>query len=376
MEPIHTKMKANINLRIITIITAATIGSGMFAIPYIIQTAGWFVTLAYFVALGAVISLAHILYLRTLDAVHEKERLLGLARHYFGISGFWIGFFAIVLGFLLSLVAYLVLGAQFIHVISPHISLLTATFMFWLIIIAITFWSGSRAASLEMVGVALITCAIIFTFASGHPLGAFTFTPIVNARNILLPFGAVIFSLAGWTSVEQVYEIRRRKEHPGGALHLFIFGAAFAGALYWLFALGVLGSSQNVAIDTISGVGGWPIWKKDILAAIGLLAISVVSIPLVRELRGALEKDLHWNSFVSRLVIVGVPLIVVLSGFNNFLIIIGLAGGIFISTEYLLIIAVGRRVLSISAREKILLDGLAIIFVCAAVYEIITFVVK
>ena len=364
------------SLRIIAVITAATIGSGMFAIPYIIQTAGWAITLGYFIALGAVVSLAHILYLRTLATVQEKERLLGLAQRYFGISGFWLGFFAIVLGFLLSLVAYLVLGTQFIRIIIPDVSPGIALFLFWIIIAAVTFWSGGRTAKLETVGVALITCAILFAFISGHPFGAFIFAPIANAQNALLPFGAVIFSLAGWTSVEQVYEIRKKTAHSNGALRLFILGAAFAAVLYWLFALGILGSSPHVSMDTISGTGGWPLWKRDILAVIGLLAISIVSIPLIRELRGTLEKDLRWNRLFSQLVIVSVPLITVLSGFNNFLIIVGLAGGVFISTEYLLIIAVGRRTLSLSCREKIILDILDAVFICAAIYEIITFVVK
>ena len=368
--------KSNTNLHIVIIVAAATIGSGMFAIPYVIQTAGWLITLGYFVALGAVVSLAHILYLRTLGAVQEKERLLGLARRYFGISVFWTGFFSIVLGFLLSLVAYLVLGTQFIHIIIPGISLNISLFLFWTVIVAVTFWSGGRATKLETAGIVLITCAIFFAFISGRPFDAFLFTPMANIKNALLPFGAVIFALAGWTSVEQVYEIRKKAAYSNGALHLFILGVAFASILYWLFALGILGSSPHVAMDTISGTGEWPLWKRDILALIGLLAISIVSIPLVRELRGALEKDLRWNKLFSQLVIVGVPLIVVLSGFNNFLIIVGLAGGVFISMEYLLIIAVGRKTLLLSRREKILLDILAIIFICAAAYEIITFVVK
>ena len=104
--------------------------------------------------------------------------------------------------------------------------------------------------------------------------------------------------------------------------------------------------------------------------------MGIVSIPLAREIRGALEKDLGWNGFISRLMIVGIPFIIVLSGFNNFLVIVGLAGGVFISTQYLLIIAVGRRTLQLSRREKTLLDILTVIFVCAAVYEIVAFIVK
>jgi len=99
-------------------------------------------------------------------------------------------------------------------------------------------------------------------------------------------------------------------------------------------------------------------------------------LPLAREIRGALEKDLRWNSIVSRGAIIFLPLIAVLSGFNNFLIIVSLAGGVFIGTQYLLIISVGRRALDLSSREKILLDMLSVIFICAAIYSIYTFIVR
>jgi hypothetical protein len=132
----------------------------------------------------------------------------------------------------------------------------------------------------------------------------------------------------------------------------------------------------HVAMDTVSSIGSWPFWKKDIIAVTGLLAMLVVSIPLSREIRGALEKDLRWNSVVSRFVIITIPLLVVLSGFNNFLLIVGLAGGVFISTQYLFIVGVGRQTLQLSKREKILLDFLAAIFICAVIYEIVLFVVK
>jgi hypothetical protein len=368
--------KKSVRFRIIIIVAAATIGSGVFALPYVIQQSGWLFSLGYFIAIVAVVSLAHILYLKTLETVNEKERLLGLAQKYFGSAGFWAGFIAIVIGLLLSFIAYLVLGTQFVQIIIPGIPTLLARTVFWLAIAILIFKSEGRVAGLETAGVALIFCAILFIFILGHPLRAFTNTPLVDPKNLFLPFGAVLFSLAGWTSVEQVYEIKKRAGGKINTFTLFVFGAALAAVLYWLFALGILGTVPHAAIDTISGTTGWPLWKKDILAAIGLLAMGIVSIPLAREIRGALEKDLGWNGFISRLMIVGIPFIIVLSGFNNFLVIVGLAGGVFISTQYLLIIAVGRRTLQLSRREKTLLDILTVIFVCAAVYEIVAFIVK
>ena len=378
---------SNKHLTIAAIVAAATIGEGVFAVPYMIQASGWLVSLGYFVAVIAIVSVAHILYLRTLAATEEKERLLGLVRQYFGGAGFWTGFVAVVIGLMLSFVAYLVLGSQFLQILFPGMAPGAALAIFWFLLALLVWGSEGKIAWFEGVGIALVSFAILFIFFSGHPAVALASIPaaVPGVANFFLPFGVVIFALAGWTCVEPVYELAYRKdekvvgERPlalPGAFWLFAFGTAFAGLLYWLFAAGVIGTTgAQITTDTVSGIASWPIWRKDILAAVGLLSVCVVSVPIAREIRGAMEKDLGWNSIVSRAIIVLLPLAAVLSGFNNFLAIVGLAGGVFISTQYLLIISVGRRTLALARREKVLLDIVAIVFIFAAVYEIWHFVV-
>jgi hypothetical protein len=385
------------HLTIAAIVAAATIGEGVFAVPYIIQQSGWLVALGYFVAVIAIVSVAHILYLRTLAATREKQRLLGLAREYFGAPGFWVGFVAIVIGLMIGFVAYLVLGAQFLQILFPGIAPGIALAIFWALLAILVWGSEGRIAWFEGVGIALVSFAILFIFFSGHPGAVFSAIPfaVPGIANFFLPFGVVIFALAGWTCVEPVYELAYRNDNKDdktdggaksngtgerplalpGAFWLFALGTAFAGLLYWLFAAGVIGTVPHVTTDTVSGIASWPLWRKDILAAVGLLSVCVVSVPISREIRGAMEKDLGWSPHISRSVIIFLPLAAVLLGFNNFLAIVGLAGGVFISTQYLLIISVGRRTLALARREKFLLDVVAFVFVCAAVYEIWHFVV-
>ena len=377
-------------LTIVAVVAAATIGEGVFAIPYVIVTAGWGIALGYFAAIAAIVSAAHVLYLRTLAAGGEKRRLLGLVRDHFGEAGFWTGFVAVVGGILLGFTAYLVLGARFIHILFPALPASASFALFWLILSLIVWMSEGRIAGLEAAGVTLVLAAIVFVFVSGDPAAAFAAVPVAVPDQFFLPFGAILFSFAGWTSVEQVYELIHRdgaapaaaKDGNGngdkdevGAFWLFAAGTAFVGMLYWLFAAGVIGTMPHVAADTISGIGAWPAWRRDLLALVGLFSIAVVSFPLARELRSAMEKDLRWNPLLSRTLIVLLPLAAVLLGFKNFLSIIGLAGGFFIAMQYLLIIFVGRKALALSRRERILLDAAAIIFCAAAVYEIWYFIV-
>jgi hypothetical protein len=367
-------------LIIAAIVAAATIGEGVFALPYVIQRSGWVLAMAYFIAIAAIVSLAHVIYLRTLGAVHEKERLLGLAKKYFGGAGFWIGFLAIVIGLLLGFVAYLVLGTQFLRILFPGLPASAAFAAFWFLLACLIWASEGKIAGVEAIGVALVSFAVLFIYISGNAGAAFGNMPLAVPENFFLPFGAVLFALAGWTCVEQVYELARPRIKDGkelaGIFTVFIAGTAFAGLLYWLFALGVIGTTAQVTMDTVSGIAAWPLWRKDLLAVVGIASIAVVSLPLAREIRGALEKDLAWNSIASRAAIILVPLVAALSGFTNLLVIVSVAGGVFISTQYLLIISVGRRTLALTLREKILLDVVAGVFVCAAVYSIYSFVVR
>jgi hypothetical protein len=174
-----------------------------------------------------------------------------------------------------------------------------------------------------------------------------------------------------------VYESLRgaaaRKKIPWG---LLAAGTIGAGALYIMFALGIIGSAPRITADTVSGLAAWPTWKKDIIVLLGLSAIVTCSMPISHEIRNALEKDLGWNRVASGVIVVGLPLAAILLGFTNFLAIVALAGGLFISTQYFLMIAVARRALTLPPAVESLLDIAAAIFILAAVYEVLTFVVK
>jgi hypothetical protein len=142
-----------------------------------------------------------------------------------------------------------------------------------------------------------------------------------------------------------------------------------------MFAAGILGSSSIITPDTASGLAAWPFWKKELLAIMGLVAVGTVYIPISREIRNSLEKDLHWNTIISRGTIIFLPPILIALGLNDFLAVVGLVGGLFLSTQYLLIVSVGRRALTLGPVKKFFLDLAALIFILAAVYAVYHFVV-
>jgi len=367
--------------KISAIIIAATIGDGIFALPFVFSQAGWLLSGFYLVFLAVLIIGTQAAYLKTLEQVGEKERLLGLARKYLGDGGFWVGFVAIVAGLLLGFIIFLILGAQFLQLLVPALPYLPALAIIWVILAVPALLSNRRVVPLEIGSVMLVACLIVFVFLSSRSATALPAVlqtlPAVNPQNFFLPFGVILFSLAGWTGIEPVYESLRdvgaRKRIPWGLLSAGTVGAV---VLYLMFALGIIGSAPRITADTVSGLAAWPTWKKDLIALLGLSAIITCSMPISHEIRNALEKDLGWNRTGAGFVVVGLPLVAVLLGFTNFLMIVALAGGLFISTQYFLMIAIGRRALKLPSAVNALLDVAGIIFICAAVYEVLTFIVK
>ena len=361
---------------IAALVAAATVGDGVFALPYIFYHAGWLLSLCYLVVLSAIVIMAHNVYLSTLEKVGGKERLLGLSRKYFGNGGFWIGFFAIIIGLLLTLVAYLVLGTQFIHLALPVVRERYTFILFWALISAPIFLDDASVLELETVGIVCTAAIILLIFITAMPHVTFVGAPAVNWKDIFLPFGAVLFSLAGWTSIEPAYETRKRSKITSSSWKALASGTLLAALLYALFSAGILGSTSIITPDTASGLVAWPFWKKEVLAIMGLIAVATVYLPISREIRNSLERDMKWNKFASRAMIVFLPPLLILAGFNNFLIIVGLVGGLFLSTQYLLMVSVGRRALKLSSVQKFFMDLVAILFIAAAVYSIYAFIVR
>jgi amino acid permease len=362
--------------KIAGLVAAATVGDGIFALPYIFAQAGWLLCLFYLVALAGLVILAHSVYLATLEKVGEKERLLGLARIYLGGGGFWVGFFAIIMGLLLTLLAYLLLGTQFIHLALPLVRERYAFIAFWAFISIPLFLDNRHVTDLEIFGIAATALIVLLIFISAIPHVAFAAAPVINMNNLFLPFGVILFALAGWTSIEPVYEARKKGNELGArAWTSLALGTGIAAALFAMFAAGILGTSSTITPDTVSGLVAWPFWKKELFALMGLIAVGTVYIPISREIKNSLEKDLRWNTFVSRGTILLLPPLLIVLGFNNFLTVVGLVGGLFLSTQYLLIVSVGRHALTLGPVKKFFLDLAALIFILAAVYEVYYFVV-
>lgn len=355
-------------------LAATTIGAGMFGLPYVFYKSGIATGIFYLCVLSAILISVHILYLKILTKVDAKKRLLGLAKEHLGRNWYWVGIVSVLAGLTLTLVVYLILGNEFLKVVWPSANGTLGLFIFWLVGV-LPLFKEKRVLILEFLGVLFMIGTIFLIFLSAPSLKMALNIPAFDQENLFLPFGVVLFSLAGWTIIEPLYASRKKTKNGNISFGPIIWGTVLAAALYAMFVLGILGSTFQITTDTVSGLGFWPLWKLATLAALGLFAIWTSYIPIGLEIKNSLMEAFHWDARDALLFAVFVPPILLILGFNSFLGVIGLAGGVFLAMQYVLIVLVGKRVLKLKGKENLFFNGVIAAFLLAAVYEAYYFVV-
>jgi amino acid permease len=372
-------------------LVATTVGAGLFILPWIFHNAGWWRAALWLAALSALVVFAEHAYWKTLEAVDERERMVALAHNHLGREWGTLALIGVLGGMLFILMIYLALAERFLGILLPFGGR-TGLFVFWALAVLPATFNIRRFAFVEGIGSLLKGLLIVAVFFSAARYGAIFESTEPLLANPLLPFGAILFSLSGWTAIEPMYEFwRARRSRAGGKRPgkadsgvrprppvVIAGGMAAIAALYFLFSAGILGSIGDgsfVSADTLSGLVGWPFWKVGALAALGLFALWTAYGPTSLELENALSKDLHWKPVLAFAVVALVPLFLVLSGFVNIIRAVTFAGGLFVGLQYMTIFALAERVWRPRRAVVWSMRLGALIFALAALYEIYSFVV-
>ena len=351
---------------------ATTVGAGLFGLPYVVSRAGLVVGVGYLIGVSAAVIFAHTLYFKTLEAVGERKRLLGLVKEKFGSMWGTLAFVNILGGLVLALVAYLILAGQLTELLFPG-GWIWGVLGFWLAASIPIILSLRRMVAAELIGGVIIVGAILVIFfaAWGSDIRE---APAFNVASAFLPFGVVLFALTGWTAVEPIMDYGKKARAPSSLLlRGMAWGTVLSAALYLLFAIGIIYSAPLITEDTISGIVGWPLWKFSLLILLALFAIWTSYVPIGLEIRNALFHDARMSSALSALFVFAAPPVLLFLGLKDFLGVIGLAGSVFLGLEYVFIFFVAKSVLRLRGVAYGAAAVLAGLFLLGACYEVYTF---
>lgn len=364
-------------------IVGTTVGAGIFAIPYVVSQSGIVPGFFYFVIIGAAVLLLHLFFGEIVLRTQEQHRLIGYAQLYLGDWGKVLITFSTLFGLAGTLLAYIVLGGDFLHTIfSSWVFSANNWSIFLAIILSFFIFRGIKLiAPLEMVMNIIFIGIIFFIFATAIPhinLGNFV---LAQTENIFLPYGVLLFAFAGWLAIPEAAVLLNRKEERKKLFGVIIAAAFIVAIIYALFIFAVVGiSGNNTSEDALSGLISSLGYNIVIFGAIfGVIAVASSFLVLGNYLKNALHYDYKVPRVLAALLACGIPLILFILGFREFIFTIGLVGSLIGATEGIVIILIFQKAKKLGIVQpeyslnipKVLLYFLAALFILGSISYIL-----
>jgi tyrosine-specific transport protein len=319
------------------------VGVGIFGVPYAVEKVGFALGVFYIFVLGVILLLVHLLYGEVVLRTGGLHRLVGYAEIYLGKKGKIIAAAAQILSFYGALIAYIIIGGQFLHMLLAPI--LGGTILVYQLGFFV-FMSLAVGAGLKLVApiefamtiFLLAIAAIIFVF--GLPYVWYPNLYVMNLKEIFFPYGVILFALGGAAAVPAIRDLMKGQEEK--MKKAITWGTAIPLVITIMFTFVVIGvSGEGTTSEAISGLVG-PLGENIVIlgAVFGFLAIATSFLVLGLNLKEIFHLDYKINGWFSWLLACGVPLLVFLLAKPEFISVVGFTGAVMGGLEGILIILI------------------------------------
>jgi len=311
----------------------AIVGVGVFGLPYVFAQAGFAVALLELLAIAILLTILQLMQAEVAIQTPGKERLAGFVRHYMGKQWSWLAVAALSASIWGAMLAYMIVGGNFLFLLlSP---LFGGTETIYSLIIALfaslLIYRGLQFASrIEVTIVGALLLLFLFIILVSLPHIQFSSYHSTASPNFFLPYGIILFSLAGVGIVPEMREVlgKRLKSRLG---HAVMIGMAIIVLLYILFSATVIGvtgaNTTPVAFDGLVPVLGNTF--RVVSTILGTLTILSIYFVLGIELLNTFRVDFRLPHKLSWFLVTSVPVILFLAGAREFIQVIGFVGSVF-----------------------------------------------
>lgn len=321
------------------------IGGGIFAVPFVVSRAGILLTLGYALALGIIVTLVHLMFGEIVLRTPGRHRLIGYASIYLGRWGKGIIACSTVFGIVGALLAYVIVGGEFLHLLfSPVLSLpsFPLSLAFWGVLSAFVFRGIQAIARMEL-ALNLVLGAVIAGIAVlALPAMDLAALPLARISEGMLPFGVLLFALSGGAAIPEIADFFKNGRERGSLDNIIIIAGVVTMALTVGFGLAVAGvSGAATTEDAISGLV--PVLGPAIAflgATLGLAAVAASFLVLGNYLKNSLRYDYGMPGWWAPALAAGLPLALFLAGVRNFVGVLGIVGAVMGTIDSVAIIAV------------------------------------
>ena len=326
----------------ISVLSGTIIGVGLFSLPYITLKVGIFVMLGYFFILGALVIILHLFYGELSLKTPDFKRLPGFAKIYLGNWGEIIAYISTILGLFGAILAYLIVGGEFLgNLLSPFFGegALFYTLLYFALGAILIFFGSKAVAKIEFWGLILFFIVLIIIFLRSRPfLNTENLSYSLNLNNLFLPYGAIIFSLWGATLIPEVEEmLGKRKDLLKKIIPIAILIPILVYFFFIYVILGITGSqTTEFALTGLRNFLGNEVVSLGFL--FGVLTTFTSFIALGLTLKKVFWYDLKIGKNLAWAITCFVPLAIFLAGLKSFIPIISLIGGVMLGIDGILII--------------------------------------
>lgn len=369
----------------ISLLVGTIIGAGIFSLPFVFEKSGFGTGLGYLIFLTAAAAIIHLMYVDIIlktDGDHH-HRFPGYAKIYLGKYG---GLLANIITFsalFLTLTVYLILSVSFLNLIisgGPIYKIL----LFWVLGSFAIFLGIKKAALFESITATATLLLIFIVFIFGllaNPDKIFSL-PAFNLQSLFFPFGPILFSLLGEAAIPALIVYSRKENLDSKNIKRIVIWGTIAPAIFYLmFIVGIIGLSNNVSEDAVSGLisGVSPVILM-IIGVFGFISLWDSYAAIGTEIKKILEYEWKLPNFIIVLAVIFIPLILYFSGLQSFLGLVSLVGGILYGLWSIMIIKTWKKVALIESPYSVLkrirpitANILIFVFLIGIIYHIIMF---
>ncbi|MBZ9572421.1 hypothetical protein KJA15_03760 [Patescibacteria group bacterium] len=367
----------------LAILIGTIIGAGIFGIPYVIAQSGIIPGFFYFLILGLSVTFLHLFFGEIVLRTKEKHRFVGYSQKYLGKGGKILITISTILGLTGTLLAYLILGGEFLKIIfSPLLNLSSFYFslIFWVILSYFIFRGLKLIAPTEILTNSAFFLIIFLVFCFLLPKINLQNFNLINFRHVFLPYGVILFALGGWVAIPEMGDILKSPKERKVFKKIIILTTVIVVILYLLFSLAVVGvSGKNTSPEAFSGLVPFLGPKIIFLGALfGVITLADSFLVICLYLKNTLIYDYRLPKTLSAIVSSGLPLILFLIGLRGFIEVIGFVGTILGVIEGVVITLIFKKIKKLGERKpeyslkapSILIYFLIFVFILGAVSQI------
>ncbi len=329
------------SFRAVLLMTSGVVGVGVLGLPYVMSQSGYLVGFLQLVLITMVMVIIALMYAEITVQTEGKHRFVAYIGRFLGERGRKVATFAFLFSTLGGLTAFVILSGEALSsvthgALTPFWASITVTVAVALIAFQGLFFV-SKIASWAIGFILIFYVALIV--AALPSLQVPHMTVIGESwRELLMPYGVLIFSLAGMGVIPEVHDLLGRQVKKLSGAIMVSYAMIFV--LYAVFPLAMIGALgdrvSSVALTDLPQIVSAPLATVGTL--LGCLSVASIFLVLSWELIATLTIDFKLSKPLAWLTTFGVPLILFFLGVREFIDTIGFVGSIFGGTTGILVI--------------------------------------